>query len=297
MKYQKKTSILIAILSALFIINNCQSAKAEKEPDEALLRVLYAFKQNNHTRESLSSRTDTMALDIGYRLSQFSDLTAPTKDSLRKLIFEHGRVKSLTVIRNQEIAESVVSLNQSKGGNGNVILPNSYVSFTIYKDRDKRHIYTLDKELNLEETTIFFDEKIEPQLWTIENDTCRILNYLCNKATTKFRGREYEVYFTTEIPINEGPWKLYGLPGLILTARTTDGALSFQAIGIEKAKDKSITIPDSKDYEVCKNLKQYHQFVQSKSMKEQYIFDKRGDITIAEKFSSKKVLLLETEEN
>ena len=292
MIYQEKTFLSIAMLSILFASINFQSATAQKEPDKAFLRVVYAFTQKNYTRESLSSRTDTLALDIGIRLSEFYDMTAFAKDSLKKLVFQSGRVKSLTIIKNQQIAESVINDNQT--GNGNVFLPNSYISFTIYKDRDEKQVYTLDKGA---ETSVFLNEEIYPQQWTIDSDTCRILNYLCYKATTKFRGREYEVYFAPEIPVNEGPWKLYGLPGLILAAKTTDGIFSFRAIGIQEVNDKSISIPDGKNYEVCKDLKQYHQFVQSKSKTEQFIFEKSGTITIAEKFSSKKVILLETEEN
>lgn len=292
MIYQEKTFLSIAMLSILFASIHFQSATAQKEPDKAFLRVVYAFTQKNYTRESLLSRTDTMALDIGFRLSEFYDMTAFAKDSLKKQVFQIGRVKSLTIIKNQQIAESVINDNQT--GNGNVFLPNSYISFTIYKDRDEKQVYTLDKGA---ETSVFLNEEIYPQQWTIDSDSCRILNYLCYKATTKFRGREYEVYFAPEIPVNEGPWKLYGLPGLILAAKTTDGIFSFRAIGIQEVNDKSISIPDGKNYEVCKDLKQYHQFVQSKSKTEQFIFEKSGTITIAEKFSSKKVILLETEEN
>lgn len=294
MVYSKKTFISITIFSLLYLSTYSQSAKAEVKPDTAFLRVLYTFTQKNYTKESLSSRTDTLALDIGATLSEFYDMTAFAKDSLKKHVFQYGRVKSLTIIKNRQIAESVVNTNQL--WNGNTISPNSYISFTIYKDRNNKQIYTLDKESDVLDKTIYLHEEIGPQQWAIENDTCRILDYVCNKATTKFRGREYEVYFAPEIPVNEGPWKLYGLPGLILAAKTTDGIFSFQAIGIQKVNDKPINVPDGKDSEVCENLKQYHQFIQSKARTESYIYDKSGDITIAEKFSSKKVILLETEE-
>lgn len=297
MTSQKKTSIPIAILSIIFISINSQSIRAQKESDKVFLRVIYAFTQKNYSPESLSSRTDTMALDIGFRLSEFYDLTASAKDSLQKFVFEYGRVKSVTIIKNQQIAESVLNANRYGSGIGNFISPNSYISFTIYKDRDEKHIYTLDKEPGDSDISVFLNEEIHPQQWTVEKDTCSILNYLCNKAITKFRGREYEVYYAPEIPVIEGPWKLYGLPGLILRAKTTDGIFSFQAIGIQKVNDKSISIPDEKNYEVCKDLKQYHQFVQSKAKTEQFIFEKSGNITIVDKFSSKHVFLMETAEH
>lgn len=295
MIYQKKTLISVAILSILFISINFQSAKAEKKLDKAFLRIVFVFTQNNHTRESLSHRTDTMALDIGFSLSEFYDMTAFAKDSLKKLAFQPGRVKSVTLIKNQHIAESVINDNHT--GNGNIFFPNSYISFTIYKDRDEKRVYTLDKESGGSETSVFLNEEICPQQWTIHNDTCKILNYLCYKATTKFRGREYVVYFAPEIPINEGPWKLYGLPGLILAAKTTDGIFSFRTIGIQEVNDKSISIPDGKNFEVCKDLKQYHQFIRSRAKTESFVFEKNGNITIADKFSSKNVILLETEED
>lgn len=34
-------------------------------------------------------------------------------------------------------------------------------------------------------------------------------------ATTQFRGLTYTAWFALDIPINEGPWKFHGLPGLI----------------------------------------------------------------------------------
>ena len=295
MKYQKNIFTSIAILSFLFLSINFQNAKAEEKQDKAFLRIVYAFTQEKITRESMLTRTDTMSLDIGTRYSEFYDMAAFAKDSLKKLVFQPGRVKSVSVIKNQQIAESVINVN--KFGDGNVFLPNSYISFTIYKDRDEKHIYTLDKVSDMSETSIFLDEEISPQQWTIDSDTCRILDYLCYRATTKFRGREYEVFFTPEIPINEGPWKLYGLPGLILAAITSDGIFSFQAIGIQKVNDKLISIPDGKNSEVCKDLNHYQQFVQSKAKNESYTFEKNGAITIVDKFTSKNVILLEIEDN
>lgn len=56
--------------------------------------------------------------------------------------------------------------------------------------------------------------------WKIHNkDTKKIGKYLCTKATTTFRGTDFEAYYTQEIPVSLAPFKLSGLPGLVLEMR------------------------------------------------------------------------------
>lgn len=64
----------------------------------------------------------------------------------------------------------------------------------------------------------FLVEETTPIDWKIAQDTKEILGLTCQKATGHFRGRDYEVWFTSQLPYNSGPWKLNGLPGLILEA-------------------------------------------------------------------------------
>jgi len=64
-----------------------------------------------------------------------------------------------------------------------------------------------------------------------------ILGYNCQKATTKFRGRTYEAYFTTEIATNAGPWKFHGLPGLILSIRSLDDYFILNAMKYQLKKE------------------------------------------------------------
>ena len=53
--------------------------------------------------------------------------------------------------------------------------------------------------------------------WEIDiRKTKKILNYNCIKATMEFRGRKFTAYFTKELPYNTGPYKFFGLNGLIL---------------------------------------------------------------------------------
>ena len=54
--------------------------------------------------------------------------------------------------------------------------------------------------------------------WTLTDDTLTIGGYLCQTATCKFRGVEWRVWYTEEIPSSAGPWRLRGLPGMIVQA-------------------------------------------------------------------------------
>lgn len=78
-----------------------------------------------------------------------------------------------------------------------------------------------------------YEEDIPTQEWSINTDSVEtIMGMECNLATTKFRGREWKVWFTEEIPVSLGPWKLGGLPGLILKAVADDDFIKFTAVSI-----------------------------------------------------------------
>ena len=55
-------------------------------------------------------------------------------------------------------------------------------------------------------------------VWTLTNDTLTVSGYYCQTATCKFRGVAWTVCYTEKIPSSAGPWRLRGLPGLIVKA-------------------------------------------------------------------------------
>lgn len=79
--------------------------------------------------------------------------------------------------------------------------------------------------------------------WKLTDETKTIQNFKCTKATVDFRGRQYIVWFTTDIPVSFGPWKFHGLPGLILEVHDVDDLFAWSAtkikypIQIEKTLD------------------------------------------------------------
>ena len=78
-------------------------------------------------------------------------------------------------------------------------------------------------------------EEVQPHInWNYTDDTLSICGYLCHRATCSFRGRNWVVWFSKDIPLIYGPWKLMGLPGLILKAEDTEREHIISAISIRK---------------------------------------------------------------
>ena len=77
-----------------------------------------------------------------------------------------------------------------------------------------------------------YTEPMAKKEWTlVEGDTI-ILDQPCKKATCTFRNRSWNVWYAPNIPISEGPWKLDGLPGMILKAEDTKYQFCFECINI-----------------------------------------------------------------
>lgn len=63
--------------------------------------------------------------------------------------------------------------------------------------------------------------------WILSEDTLTIGGYLCRKAIGKYAGRTWTAWYAEDLPSSAGPWKLRGLPGLILKAADTENIFSF----------------------------------------------------------------------
>jgi GLPGLI family protein len=58
--------------------------------------------------------------------------------------------------------------------------------------------------------------------WKIKKKFKKLGEFNCQMAIGEFRGRTYTAWFTDKIPLSYGPWKLFGLPGLIIEANDID---------------------------------------------------------------------------
>ena len=78
----------------------------------------------------------------------------------------------------------------------------------------------------------WYTEPTEMPVWQILSETKELLGYSCQLATCDFRGRQWYAWFSTDIPVNEGPWKLFGLPGLVLEAWDSKKHYAYKAVGL-----------------------------------------------------------------
>lgn len=92
--------------------------------------------------------------------------------------------------------------------------------------------------------TSYFDRKYPRVIenvsfnWNLKaNSDTIILGYKCQKAYTKYAGRDYVAWYTTDIPISDGPHKFQGLPGLIVKIHDLKKHHHFELIKVETARN------------------------------------------------------------
>lgn len=85
--------------------------------------------------------------------------------------------------------------------------------------------------------------------WKLVNETKELFGYTSRKAYTNLGGRTWTAWYTENIPISEGPYKFYGLPGLILSIHDDKNEYSFEIKGITKENNdltyKNFGLPNS----------------------------------------------------
>jgi len=73
--------------------------------------------------------------------------------------------------------------------------------------------------------------------WKISNEKAKIGSYNTQKATTEFGGRTWNAWFTSDIPLQDGPYKFHGLPGLIVKIEDEGKNYSWELKGNKKVEN------------------------------------------------------------
>ncbi|MDR3181130.1 MAG: GLPGLI family protein [Prevotellaceae bacterium] len=186
-------------------------------------------------RKSPLQVLDSAFLKCSYLLSFVKDAAKPEEVSTEEMLLLAGHKVSHFYSYRNFIADS---LRASATAEQILNNPGQYrggaFSYDIYKNYPDGKITTTDAIVN---TVYKYEETVEIS-WEIEPDTLTVLGYSCQKATASFRGRDYTAWFTTDIPVNNGPWKFSGLPGLILKVVDAENHYLFECSGIELPKTK-----------------------------------------------------------
>jgi len=79
--------------------------------------------------------------------------------------------------------------------------------------------------------------------WELLDEEEIIAGYTCRKAIGNFRGRQYTAWYAPDLKNPYGPWKLFGLPGLILEAHDKEKVFRMTATAISWTDTTTISEP------------------------------------------------------
>ena len=274
----------VAFISIFFMMNMLLAISSNdkvvylNENDSILFNIYYLHKKPFDVDKELIWRTDSMILSVGNQYSVYYDMNKYRRDSLDNANLLYN--PNFRSIRFTSDVEALELRLQRQDDIYTIFDTSSGESAQIYKNRLTKNIIT--KDTYTEDIYILNEQGIVHD-WTIHEDTTTILNLVCQKATMEFRGREYTAWFTMDIPINGGPWKLYGLPGLILKVEDSEGILNIEAFGLmTDVEKKEITLPNDKKIIECDNYKILQKVRRERNKKVSYAFIENGGCYLLE---------------
>jgi GLPGLI family protein len=202
----KKQLFFTILLIVLFI-----GASAQK-PETAELMVHYKFSHIKDTTDRGNPFTENMVLFIGKSAGSYWSYDVITADEQFKKAWAVAAANS---------PDGNVRINRNGGG----------TRTQYYQYPNEKKLYTKENAMGNE----YLVESPIPVIdWRISSDTARFGGLLCQKATGHFKGRDYTAWFCSDLPVHTGPWKLNGLPGVIVDARDTKNEVVFEFNGVQK---------------------------------------------------------------
>jgi GLPGLI family protein len=185
----------------------------------------YAESYRENASKKAQVKQDEMVLRIENASSEFFSLWHRRRSEVTDSLLAKGAAID-------EVIQTRESLGYPAGGQ----------TYTIYKNYPEKGSLTLtDKLFN---SHYLYTEALQTPQWELSNEKSEVAGYRCMKAQTVFLGRTWTAWFTPDIPVSDGPWKLCGLPGLILTAEDEEGDYQFHCIEIVQPKEApSIRLP------------------------------------------------------
>ena len=231
----------------IFVFMGIECCYAQKKIDEAYLKCQYDY---TYVVDTLYGKTakDWLVLQIGKNMSKCYSYYSMQVDS----IFASP---DRDVILRQQINAAIGSKTE---------WPHKRMKAYVYKNYPQGKMTITDGLLMQD---YIYEDTLYAQNWVIQDSSKLILGHECQKAVCQYRGHCWTAWFAMDIPITDGPWKLCGLPGLIMEATSEDNSHAFKLLGMEKVSKEPIVF--SKTY-VGNN--KFEKTTFEKFLKEQYIY-------------------------
>lgn len=170
----------------------------------------------------------------------------PDSTNLDNIIIENTRLEifkdhseflsDIVAIKDSAIS-SAIQKNQSQS---TVKFPDGQYKNNVYKSRDLFFIY---EYIGIQPFKVSRGFNYS---WKLINETKKIQGYNCQKATLILGGRNWEAWFTKEIPIHDGPYVFRNLPGLIVQIKDTKNQHIFLLVGNFKVENDKTNFVDKK---------------------------------------------------
>lgn len=172
--------------------------------------------------------------EVKFKPQMIKDSTSTEQMLLQiDLIKKESFYQSYNRLKYDSLTLEINKLGRNDLSNGLInSLPSYSFNHIIYKNLVKNNFEISENIMTHWYSSDFlFDPK-----WNLINGSKMIQNYNCNKAKIRFGGRQWIAWYTSEIPIQDGPYKFHGLPGLILELYSDDGDFQFTTIALHNTE-------------------------------------------------------------
>lgn len=207
---------------------------------------------------SATPEVKTVLDNLNYRITYdltFQPSTDTVATSNEKMMLLVGDSTSLFFSNNAFVRDSIMASFRSDKADISQMMaamksaPKSIFSYEIIKRINSQKV-TFQEKVFMDK--LAYEEDLPAVKWNITNETATKADYPCQKATTIYGGRDYEAWFTFQVPIQDGPYKFSGLPGLIVEMYDSENHYHFTLIGLEKVASGEIAVSERKLLNVSK---------------------------------------------
>lgn len=184
---------------------------------------------------------DTMRYVVYYDLAFVKDTTDAADKPINEMtrLEVGGRVQYFYSNKSFQ-ADSANAIVMKNGGN--YYNGDGQIQWRLYKNYPAEGKTSLLEKFGMDRFVC--TEDYAAPAWTpVADSSAVILGYQCSMAVATYKGRTWYAWYAEDIPLDAGPWKLGGLPGLILRAYDAQKHYDFTAAGIVNADPQALIYP------------------------------------------------------